>query len=48
MYKAFGKEPYKSGCGAVGSLREKMIDYRFCDAKSPEQGVIGAICDCNA
>ena len=36
------------GCGAVGSLRAKTIDYRFHDAKSPKQGVIGAIYDCDA
>ena len=29
----------KSGCGAVGSLRAKTIDYRFHDAKSLKQGV---------
>ncbi len=34
MYKAFRRELYKSGCGAVGSLREKTIYYRFCDAKA--------------
>ena len=28
-----------SGCGAVGSLREKTIDYRFYDAKSLKQEV---------
>ena len=39
MYKAFGREPYVSGCGAVGSLREKTIDYRFLRCKSLKQGV---------
>ena len=30
---------YISGCGAVGSLREKTFKYRFHDVKSPKQGV---------